>query len=454
MIRAIKFLSIIGLFFILAPFAHAATTLSCVDDGNGTTCHASPGLPGNMMATAYAGTYPDVSNNLAWSGTWSPWARCSGSGCSFGSFNLTSNSNDWCNHDCGSLGTFWIRFAGNGAYPLDTSSAPGDGEYIFQYNGSNPELLVSSTTGSRITSTTPGNGDTIATSTTFTFGVTGYIAPDDFVSGMKVKLSYSNGGFESSLLVGPAFATIQQHDSSGSYSWDVSSSGSFTFSTTTSVLVIGNYDLEAHITQPKYTLFGFNFFEKDLDYQHNYFVVSTSTAYGTLRNNVQNEFDNFSGLSSSTINTSVCNPISGNFSVIPCVSILFIPSPTELTHSMNVLHDTVLAKWPWGYVTRLVAIMTDSSMASSSLPAYVTKVDLRGGGDVSGDMENITIDPQDMLVGGASLVDSIQDTHGYGVTFRDVAEPIAKLVIALFVLSIIWHDLLGIVNHRRRPDNT
>lgn len=435
MIARLKLLSILGLFFAFAPFARAMT----IDSAGLITGLSYPPATTDNFQLVISGVYPTEPN---FPSNWIASGGCSGACTPPTSFDvshyvpLASSTYTFYLYD--TYGSGPTRHVSNSISYL-----------VFTYNGSSFNFVSSgSTSTTEIITTTPNNNALVATSTSFTFGVTGYISENDFVDGMKVSVQYSNGGFESSQLVGPVFSQIQQPDSRGTFTWNITSAGAFDFSTTTSLTTIGNYDLQARITKPKFSVLGINFLTTDVDYKHNHFIVATSTAYGSLRDNVQNEWETFTGVASSSINTSVCNPISGNFSIVPCTSLLFIPSTASLVQSTNILHDTILAKFPWGYVTRLIVILTDTT-SSTTLPAFTASVDFRAGSSGSSDVSTLTFDPQDMIAGGAAAVASIQDTRGYGITLRDVAEPIIKLIVALFVIIIIWHDLMGMVHHRK-----
>lgn len=308
-------------------------------------------------------------------------------------------------------------------------------------------------TGTRIETVTPPDGSLNATSTSFTFAVTGYVSEGDFVDNMKVKMRYSNGGFESTQMVGPIFAFMQQPDSTGEFIWDITESGPFSFSTTTNMQIIGNYSLDTRVTAPRFTIFGSNFLERNLAATSTDFIVATSTAFGTLRQQVQHDLDVFAGTASSTINTSVCNPISGNFSIVPCITILFVPSPESLKQSLDDLHDTVLVKFPWGYATRFISIMTGTA-SSTPLPTWSATINVGPGSDNTPEHITLEWDMQEMIAGGANLLSNIEDTRGYGVNLRDVTQPYVQLAVAFFVLSIIWHDIMSMGHQARRNRNS
>lgn len=321
---------------------------------------------------------------------------------------------------------------------------------IYQYWYFEPPVIIPPDTTTHIETVTPEDASIQATSTSFTFGATGYVNEDDFTDNMKLKLRYSNGGFESTQLVGPSFALLQQPDSTGEIEWEITESGEFSFSTTTDIQIIGNYDMDTRITAPRFNLFGWGFLERELDTEHTYFIVSTSTAFGTLRDDVLRELDVFAGTASSTINTSVCNPISGNFSIVPCVQILFVPDSNQLKNLLQGVHDTILVKFPWGYATRLAVIFSNNA-TTTPLTSFTVSFNTGPGSDMTPAYETLDFDMDDMVSGGAALLDTVEDTRGYGVSVRDVTEPFVQLFIGLSILIIIWHDIMAMGHNRNRP---
>lgn len=59
-----------------------------------------------------------------------------------------------------------------------------------------------------------------------------------------------------------------------------------------------------------------------------------------------------------------CNPF--NFDIKLCITGLFIPTPSQISEIVNNFTNGFLTRWPWGYVTRAVAIMNDT--AHTNLP--------------------------------------------------------------------------------------
>jgi hypothetical protein len=298
--------------------------------------------------------------------------------------------------------------------------------------------------GTSINTVTPLDGSTNATTTSFTFGATGFISTADYVPGAtNVQISFTNNGFASSQLVGPLAALQQQPDSSGTFIFPVSAAGAFNFSTSTNIQIIGDYTLTTSITVPQYSLFGFNFFTRQLAATSTTFVVATSTAFGTLQKAVAAQYQQLIGTASSTLDTTVCNPISGNFNITACMTVIFgFPSKTDLNTAYNNFQTNVATHQPWGYFSRFFAILTYSG--TSTLPGYTAYI----GTAPSTTMDVITVDPGDMIIGAGALLNSVTDPQN-GMTIRQIMEPFVLLMVALGVFFTILADLLGSHRHNQ-----
>lgn len=133
-------------------------------------------------------------------------------------------------------------------FPNYKADAGGTNFYVILYDTNGPTPPDTST---RFTSYTPVLGTTtpIATSTTFTIGVTGYINPSDFVTG-STRVYYR---YHQSTGQGKRGNSI--FGTSGSGYFYATSSGAFSFSTTTDIENSGVYNIYWDIDNP-YSIFG------------------------------------------------------------------------------------------------------------------------------------------------------------------------------------------------------
>lgn len=286
----------------------------------------------------------------------------------------------------------------------------------------------------RIVSFSPADMST--TSSPVSFNLHAYVNEDDLttLAGIRVRLHNIDQNFL--LFFGPLFG-----DDIYLLDHDIESAGDYYFSTSTP-LDHGNYRIEACIDRTY--LFGWiiNNFSPVNDCQSHQFIVGSSTFLGNLSQNGFSEFDDFvNGLNatSSEALASSCNPLNGNFDIRTCALYMLVPSGDALNTIMTSLKEGILTRFPWGYPTRLVVILTGQNTAS--LPVFTAYI--RTGETSS---TTLSFDPADMLLGGASLVTSTVDPRS-GQNARDIFEPMVLLMVALAVIFTISADVMGSHKH-------
>lgn len=276
-----------------------------------------------------------------------------------------------------------------------------------------------------------------------------YISPDDIGSVLGIKITLHN--IDQNLLL---FKMLSPDDI---YLFEglATTTGHFHFSDT-ATLTEGNYRIEACLERTYWGAIAnpfANIIDGAFDCQSNQFIVGTSTFVGHISQNIWGETNEFfSGLTatSSEALASSCNPLSGNFEIRECLAYLFIPDASSLDEIMKEAREAVLLKMPWGYAVRFVDILTSSS--TSTLPSFT--VNIRGGnGEETPENMALAFDMNDIITGGGDIVDSISDPI-YGKTFKDVFDPLVKLVVALGVVLTIASDLLKSHPHTERHTRT
>lgn len=224
---------------------------------------------------------------------------------------------------------------------------------------------------------------------------------------------------------------------------DIDVAGLFEFSTSTT-LGEGNYRLEVCIERSYFFGFIVNPLSSLSECESHQFIVESPTFIGNISQNIFRETnDFFAGLTatSSEALANTCNPISGNFGIRECTAYLFVPDAQTLNATMKDIRTGILTRVPWGYFTRIVSIISDT--ATTSLPSWTASVQIGAGNDMTPEITTITIDPSDMLVGGASLLESIHDPIT-DKTPREIFYPMVQLVIALGVIFTIVSDITHI----------
>ncbi len=286
-------------------------------------------------------------------------------------------------------------------------------------------------TNTRIVTLSPADGEVVSATSSVDFLFRYYIGADDlggWLGGYKVQ-AYLRNIDQNTILAGGLFSPsdIELVDEN----IDVEGFHTFTYS---QALGEGNYKLFASLTR---NYFGYSYGE--IITQENQFIVGTSTFIGAMRQNLTNELNAIlAGTNAtSTINASkLCNPISTEFSVTSCLGFLFVPDSRSVRTSIENFYNGVLIRVPIGYLTRFVAILNDDTRVS--LPTFTVNIQIAPTATTS-----LTFDIDDMLAGGASLLDNTRD-RTYGLNARDIFEPMIKFVIALLVILYIVTDLTQI----------
>lgn len=346
-----------------------------------------------------------------------------------GTLNTVSPYNDW---DLGEVYTVSISEIHSGLEVLSDQFMTGFYGFITLNGGTAPPLPNPSHI-TRIVSMTPEEGTT--TGSTVDFDLHVYINPDDlsFING--IQLYYQNidqnqvvagipGLSKSELLV------LAQATTSGDIYFHASRT-----------LPDGNYRVQGKIER---TLVGLvkNPNDDVNETQNHQYIVNQATYIGHLN---QLGFKELNGILASTTATSTeasglnCSPTT--FHIVPCLAFLFIPGGAQLDDTMSSFRSGIATRMPWGYFYRMYAIFTTTS--TSSLPAFVATIPIGPPSNLS--TTSLSFDMNDMIAGGGQLAASITDGRGH--TIRDITEPIIRLVIALMVIIIIWHDITSQAHH-------
>lgn len=267
-----------------------------------------------------------------------------------------------------------------------------------------------------------------------------YINPDDLTGQLGVRLTLHNID-QNVLLLGflsPGDITI--YDGEATTSGDVYLGGTYP-------LADGNYRLNATLTRSYLYGWVVNPFSSINEDQSHQFIVGTSTFIGTLS---QNGFTELNQIFASTTATSTaalagsCNPI--HFDIINCLAFLFTPGGPQLEQTLVTFRDDVLQRAPWGYVTRIVNIL--SATTTTALPSFSTSFQVGPPGNLS--TTSLSFDPGDMIAGAGTLLTNTRDPIN-GKNMRDVFEPLVQLAIAMAVIFTIFADLTG--SHKHHQDS-
>lgn len=262
------------------------------------------------------------------------------------------------------------NFPGWGTTPLTRTLVDGD-EYV-------PPGPSDTTT--RIVSIAPAHGEVVSTSTPATVSVEVYVNPKHVGN----EITYSLWDINSARSLFGLGGTQQ------TWRFTATSSGLLAFSTTTSeALAEGSYQSTVDIVGGclPFSVFGKRCYLplRNPDGQ----IVASSTTWSAgapsaFGQNVSNVFSRFDEIftSTSTATTSwagsYCVPGSGSFEISGCLAGLIVPSGAQLKGLLDQAQSTLFARFPWGYLNRIVIILTDPTIASSSLPSIDVEMQVGG----------------------------------------------------------------------------
>lgn len=283
-------------------------------------------------------------------------------------------------------------------------------------------------TSTHIISVTPANGDVVATSTTFSFAVTGYVNPGDYTDGMQVVMDWGNRSTASQNVVGPIFSTMVLLDSKGTFTFPISSSGLFSFSTTTNMQQVGDYNVNTTLIGSAFTVFGVNFGSHLFAATSTLFTVATTTEFDRVTRDVQAQVQHFS--------SSACS--FSNFQVFGCLSYLIIPSTADMRTLFNQLYDIFFKQFPFGYVTRFITVVNGVGVAPVMPPALTYTFGSSSPAVLQGDQVAFQIWEH------TDQITAIRSDDGQNKSIWDIVDPYFTLVTGLAVVLVIVTDLMQI----------
>lgn len=296
-------------------------------------------------------------------------------------------------------------------------------------------------TSTRFVSLEPNSGSTVSTTTNTTTGAHVYINSTDYESG--VYLEYYFGNQTVAYVGGSALDAFTSAGFGVKTKIPINASNTIvTLATSTHFIYPGVTKAYYRVVTPNFAsslwLIGGFFTGDTLISTTTSFIVGASTTIDeAIANNTLGDYL-LTGTTSPNAKILKCNPV--GFDIMPCLTSLIIPPSEILTQDMDRMKNDILVKVPWGYATRLFAILSASS--TNALPTV--SIDLSHLPiNVSGPW---TINMQDTFEQGDAVMNSFHDpASGLGV--KDILKPILQLFVALFAIFIIWKDLTSMKPH-------
>jgi len=324
---------------------------------------------------------------------------------------------------------------------------------VYSVNGTQPANPFT-----RIISINPCCNATTSTSSSQAIDITGYVAPTDYATGttLTVYISRDSSTQQTSGLM--AWESVGA-PYTASFTFPITSSGDFSFSTTTdtSAFLEGRYSIAVSIDLTVETALenggliglvqsGWGYFMGVLELangsqtdQNNAsnirkvesFIIGKLTYYDEATDAVVSARNNL------LVDSSICSPLSGSFEILGCLSFLILPTPAMLNQVWNNLYNNVLIHAPFGYITRFVAIATG---LTQEMPVPLTYT---YGSSAPTVLQGKSIEFQ--IWDHFGFVNTIEsDSLTDPKNLWEITMPYFNMIIGLGVLGVILWDLLDI----------
>ncbi|KND47807.1 MAG: hypothetical protein AB197_00995 [Parcubacteria bacterium C7867-002] len=352
----------------------------------------------------------------------------------------------------GPIGLYGCNFASSYFYTGSgslTVYGSGSGSSMFPYivmtdnGGVTPPIPPDTST--HFISVTPSNGTTTATTTTLAQDV--YVNLTDLSSTTAVTTTYSNAGCSSfSGAVIDAISNTLGQGCSFTFTWDVESSGESSSSTPVTFVYGGTWRYTSTIydTVGSWCVFGYCLFSNKISLSQvsGTFLVGQLNAYDVIQGYIASSSGQLSSLASSTqAVSSICNPISGSFSLGSCAYILIIPDASTTAALISGVSGKFLTYVPLGYVTRFIAIFASGTTTPLPVFSYTPPAVL---GYSQG---ALTLNPWN-LFSTSSFIGSLTSSTSTGSrTLRSIAEPYWIFLWTLVLVIAIIGRITGIYPH-------
>lgn len=282
------------------------------------------------------------------------------------------------------------------AFFVDRLKTDGSGNTYFIY-----ESAVPPDERTRIITVTPPDDPTgaspRATSTTFAFEATGYVNADDYVDGMELYIKARNNVAAAYNAVGPSFSEggnlicswlpdwlcpplpgeDPTYQISGGqvieYYVPITSSGDFSFATTTDVQTIGRYTMFTEVRRPNVTFAGVDVSYSTFVSTTTQFTVATSSSYDRAVGAQVEAIVAQQQAVDPECYFDITSP--GNWfpQIQTCIVSIFSVPVQAVGQALMGSMASLLSHAPWGYATRTFVILTGDT-STSTLPSLGTTI--------------------------------------------------------------------------------
>jgi hypothetical protein len=362
-------------------------------------------------------------------------------------YNLQANINTYSLSD----GVYWFGF------PV------GDNTYYFYFTVSDGDLQNDSGLYTTISTVTPHDLTIHATSTTFTFGATGYLYYTDLSSTTVLRITYYNNGL-ASIVASPSVV-------SHVIEFPITDVGFFSFSTTTSLTdPLGVYYMKTEILDSSSPSTVFTYFSCWIieSYCQGSIITASSTEFDLSSTTSLAYYNNGDAITKwgnngsehpedygTTVSTGIefcnINPFSEGGSLLTTIECLFKPTGNEVQTLWSDARDNVFSIFPLGYFTRfivLIALPTPveppplSYSFGSSSPTVLRAITAS---------DPIYFQPWDRF----DELESIRSDQGNNKNLWDIVDIYFTIAVSFATLVYILNRLIGLeIYDDRATDQT
>jgi len=322
-----------------------------------------------------------------------------------------------------------------------TSTLNYDISFFTILNGKVSDLGLNST---RIISLVPVPDSTVATSSSFVLGATGYINESDFDSDLYLNIDYKrNEEFQGTGAVALFWNNLQI---------PISSFGYFDLSTTTSILSQGKYTVKTSVKSDSWLTTIASWWGLDSSLNNSlvstttFFIAGQATALDIMIASTTEAVEAF--MASSTVSMASCVGWS-SFNLVDCLSLLLIPNSTQLTESVKNFATKAKGVFPIGYFTDFVSILSTTTVTAIPVISATIPSGIAGAGaSVNLDLSHSI----DWLLNSSSTIWATQQNVPEE-SFVDVITPYWEYLIYIalgfyLVSRVLGSHIIGRVLHK------
>jgi len=268
-----------------------------------------------------------------------------------------------------------------------------------------------------------------STSTSFLFGVDGYVSTDDSEKELYVRQQVQ---LRAAGVNCPTIYNVW----GDAFEWDIGTDqGSFGYSTTTDIQQCGVYGMITTIRKDNFGIWDLGYLSSDIDQVVSIFTVGDVEDY-EVENVINDTLIGWNESASTTLSYSASSCNWNAFVLEDCVKALFLPKPQDFRYSFDLLKNGMLSYWPLGYITDFATILsTTSEMTAIGISAIVPSGIPGTGSEINLSLSSTTLSYIYDATVGSFVNSSAPDTRSFYDITNDYWEIIVYLLLGIYLIS-------------------